>query len=125
FGEPGRCEVIIDAPPGVVVEGLTPRRPPGVGTIDLAVETPADIDPAQARADGAVDAGHVDARCAEKTVEIGALAGQETGFLAVAAPVLDVELAVADVEVTGDDGEGIIFAQLLQTRAEGIEKLPL
>src|SRR5690606_9427615 len=57
--------------------------------------------------------------------EIGAFAGEEAGLLAVSAPVLDVELAVADVEVAGDEGERIVVPELSEPGAERLEELPL
>src|SRR5690606_22692656 len=110
---------------GVVVERLAAVGPPGVRSFDLAVDVAPDIDPAESGARGAVYRADLLPVGAEEAVEVPALARKETGLLAVAAPVLDVELAVPDVEVARDDGESVVRREGAQTRAHGIEELPL
>src|SRR5690606_14324128 len=56
--------LVVDAPAGVIVEGLAAVRPPRVRALDLAVEGTTDIDPAMPLADRFIDTSDVDAALA-------------------------------------------------------------
>jgi hypothetical protein len=111
-------ELVVDAPPGVVVEGLAAPRPPGVGAFDLAGESAPDVDPAQTAAAVVL----LVALCAEEAIEVGALVWQEAGSLHVALPVADVERAMAHVEVADHEREFGVGGELWQPRLHRVEE---
>ena len=117
--------VVVDAPPRVGIERLAALRPPGVWTFNLARGLPPDVDPPEPWRDGAVNALNRGARGAEEPVEIGTLLQEESRVLAVALPVLDVELAVPDVEVTHDHSEVGVGRQLGHPDRHGVEEFVL
>jgi hypothetical protein len=110
LGEGWGGHLIVDAPTGVVVEGLPPHRPPGVGPVDVPAELAVDIDIAD---------------IAEEAVEVGALLGQEPGLLPVGLPVLQVPLGVADVEVAGDEHMVGVLRQLRHPLGHPVEETVL
>src|SRR6478752_148107 len=97
-GEDGRGEVIVNAPAGVVVEGLSPLRPPSVGAVAVTRQAPVNILPADL--------------LTEEAVKIGPLLRQEAGPFDVALPVPDVQLGVADVEVTHHEAVIAVLGEL-------------
>src|SRR5690606_36190696 len=136
-GQGGRREVVVDSPTRVLVECLTAVRPPAEGALDLACEGAADIDEAEAGAAdregaGVAELAHLStgsadlpddglARGAQELVEVRALASEEAGARHVALPVLDIELAVTDVQVTRDNG---VFAELGEALHHRVEEEP-
>jgi hypothetical protein len=89
-------DLIVDAPPGVVVERLTAERPPRIRARDLSGIRSHDVDPSE---------------FVEPAIEVRAFLRQETCALQVALPVLQVELAMGDVEVAGEDDVSSVGAQ--------------
>src|SRR5690606_14485877 len=61
----------------------------------------------------------------EERVEVGALLDEEAGVLAVAFPVLDVELTMPDVEVTHDESELGVCRELGHPCGHRVEELVL
>ena len=63
---------------------------------------------------------------AEPPIEVGALLGQEARLVAIGPPVLDVDLALGDVEVTGDEhvalGARSTTAKGAHTPLHGVEE---
>ena len=82
----------------------------------------ADVNPPEAIPSNAIHALDGGIQLAEEAVEVGALVEQEARLLAVAFPVLDVELAVAHVEVTYDEGVGRVGGEQRQPLSHGVEK---
>src|SRR5690625_2103569 len=103
----GSGELVVDTPPGIVVECLATVRPPRVRAIDRAGEVTADVDPAELVA---------------HPIEVRALLGQEPGVLQVAFPVLDVKLGVTDVEVADDERIVAALTQLDQSICHRLQK---
>src|SRR5690625_122005 len=89
FADAGGAQQVVDAPAGVVVEGLAAHRPPGIGPRPGAAELATEVGPAQA---------------VEPAVEVGDLGVEHTGrAVVVGLPVLDVDRPVDDVDVAPDD----------------------
>src|SRR5215467_12762975 len=108
-GDPGRRDLVVDAPADVLRPGLAAVRPPGVlprPRVDAAEH----VHPA----------GVVEGRG-----EPGALLGQEPRVLAVAAPVLEVDLLVRDVPVAAEHELAPARLEPSERRSELLEKAEL
>src|SRR5262245_21881626 len=105
-GDPRRRDLVVDAPADVLLPRLAAVRPPGVlprARVDAAEHVhPADL--------------------VERLAEPGALLGQEAGVIAVAAPVLEVDLLVRDVPVAAEHELAAARAQRFQHRHELVEE---
>ena len=109
-----RSQVVIQPPPDVINVGLPSVAPPGVGGVGgVGVQVAVDIDQATAVFRGVQQLGHP-----------GALFGQKAAVLLVAAPVLQVDFLVRDVEVAAQD-EFALALGAHQVRVELLQKTEL
>src|SRR5690606_17682848 len=98
---------------------------PRVRAGDVGMEPAPHIDPAVSGPGRAVDAGDLLAARTEETIEVCTLTRKETGLVAVASPVLDVGLAVADVEIARDQCKRLDCGKPRHPLLHGIEESPL
>ena len=106
-----RSQVVIQPPPDVINVGLPSVAPPGVGGVGgVGVQVAVDIDQATAVFRGVQQLGHP-----------GALFGQKAAVLLVAAPVLQIDLLVRDIEVAAQNEFALAFCTH-QVRMEVLQK---
>ena len=102
IGKPRRCKQVVDAPTHVVVERLTTVAPPRVRTFYVSESASVEIDPTM---------------LIEPGVEIRTLLWKEAGRLLIATPILEIHLAVCDVEVA--DHQRLYSSFLMRAHALG------
>ena len=107
-----RCrQVVVQPPADVVGIRLPPVAPPGVGGVGgVGVQVAVDVDEATAVFRGVQQLGHP-----------GALFGGEAAVFLVAAPVLQIDLLVRDIEVAAQN-EFALTLGAHQVRMEVLQK---
>ena len=101
--------MVVQPPSNVINVGLPPVAPPGVGGVGgVGVQVAVDVNQAAAVFRGVQQLGHP-----------GALFGGETAVFLVAAPVLQIDLLVRDIEVAAQNEFALAFC----THQVGVELL--
>lgn len=88
----GCGDLVIDPPTSVVVVGATSIGPPRIRTGTFAAERACYIDPTER---------------VEPVIEMGTFFGKETGTSEIPFPVLEIILAMSNVEIAGQKHESI------------------
>ena len=103
--------MVVQPPTHVVRPGLAPVAPPGVGGVGgVGVQVAVHVNQATTFFRGVQQLGHP-----------GALFGQKAAVLLVAAPVLQIDLLVRDIEVAAQNEFALAFCTH-QVRMEVLQK---